>query len=160
MLDFYTRVLGFTVTDRNPNGNACFLSARPAEEHHEILLTSGRTAPEDAKLLQQLSMHVDSLGDLKAFHQVFQEEGVKEERIVTHGNTASIYFRDPESNLPGGLLQHPRGLPAALRRAHQPGPRRRGHPAADRGHTGGEREGVGGRWDRMAQISGRLARLY
>ena len=98
MLDFYTRVLGFTVTDRNPNGNACFLSARPAEEHHEILLTSGRTAPEDAKLLQQLSMHVDSLVDLKAFHQVFQEEGVKEERIVTHGNTASIYFRDPENN--------------------------------------------------------------
>ena len=43
-------------------------------------------------------MHVDSLEDLKAFHQVFLEEGVKEERIITHGNTASIYFRDPENN--------------------------------------------------------------
>ena len=43
-------------------------------------------------------MHVDSLEDLKAFHQLFQDEGVKEERIITHGNTASIYFRDPENN--------------------------------------------------------------
>lgn len=98
MLDFYTRVLGFTVTDRMPDREACFLSARPAEEHHEILLTAGRTAPEDARLVQQISMHVDSLEDLKAFHALFQEEGVKEERIITHGNTASIYFRDPENN--------------------------------------------------------------
>lgn len=98
MLDFYTRVLGFTVTDRMPDREACFLSARPAEEHHEILLTAGRTAPDDVKLVQQISMHVDSLEDLKAFHALFQEEGVKEERIITHGNTASIYFRDPENN--------------------------------------------------------------
>ena len=98
MLDFYTRVLGFTVTDAFPNGNACFLSARPAEEHHEILLTSGRTAPDDVKLVQQISMHVGSLDDIRAFHKLFQEEGVKEERIITHGNTASIYFRDPENN--------------------------------------------------------------
>jgi len=99
MYDFYTRVLGFTVTDTfPPEREAVFLSAQPDTEHHELLLTSGRTAPEDAKLIQQLSMHVDSLSDLKAFHQVFQEEGVKEERIITHGNTASIYFRDPENN--------------------------------------------------------------
>ena len=98
MLDFYTRVLGFTVTDRMPDREACFLSARPAEEHHEILLTAGRTAAEDVKLVQQISMHVESLEDLKAFHALFQEEGVKEERIITHGNTASIYFRDPENN--------------------------------------------------------------
>ena len=99
MYDFYTRILGFTVTDRfPPEREAVFLSAQPEVEHHELLLASGRTAPEGAVLLQQLSMHVDSLADLKAFHKVFQEEGVKEERIITHGNTASIYFRDPENN--------------------------------------------------------------
>ena len=112
MLDFYTRVLGFTVTDRMPDREACFLSARPAEEHHELLLTAGRTAEEhhellltagrtaseDVRLVQQISMHVASLEDLKAFHRLFQAEGVKEERIITHGNTASIYFRDPENN--------------------------------------------------------------
>ena len=144
MFDFYTRVLGFTVTDKFPDREACFLSARPAEEHHELLLTSGRTAPDDTKLLQQLSMHVDSLEDLKAFHQVFLDEGVKEERIITHGNTASIYFRGPGEQLPGGLLLDPRRLPAALRAAHRPGAGRRRPPAADRGHPHGEREGVGG----------------
>ena len=41
MFDFYTRVLGFTVTDKFPDRDACFLSARPAEEHHELLLTVG-----------------------------------------------------------------------------------------------------------------------
>ena len=99
MLDFYTRVLGFTVTDRfPPEREAVFLSAQPEKEHHEILLTAGRVTAEGTVLLQQLSMHVDSLADLKAFHRLFQEEGVKEERIITHGNTASIYFRDPEDN--------------------------------------------------------------
>lgn len=98
MLDFYTRVLGFTVTDENPAGPSCFLSAQPENEHHEILLTSGRNTAPDTKLIQQISMHVNSIEDLKAFHQVFLDEGVKEERIVTHGNTASIYFRDPENN--------------------------------------------------------------
>ena len=99
MFDFYTRVLGFTVTDTfPPEHEAVFLSAQPEIEHHELLLTSGRTAPEDAKLIQQLSMHVDSLASLKAFHKLFQEEGIKEESIITHGNTASIYFRDPENN--------------------------------------------------------------
>ncbi len=99
MLDFYTRVLGFTVTDTfPPEREAAFLSAQPETEHHELLLTSGRTAPDGAALLQQLSMHVDSLADLKAFHKVFIEEGITEQRIMTHGNTASIYFRDPENN--------------------------------------------------------------
>ena len=98
MLDFYTRILGFTVTDENPAGPSCFLSAQPENEHHEILLTAGRNTAVDTKLIQQISMHVSSIDDLKAFHQVFLDEGVKEERIVTHGNTASIYFRDPENN--------------------------------------------------------------
>ena len=98
MLDFYTRILGFTVTDENPAGPSCFLSAQPENEHHEILLTSGRHTPPGTKLIQQISMHVNSIADLKEFHQVFLDEGVKEERIVTHGNTASIYFRDPENN--------------------------------------------------------------
>ena len=99
MFDFYTRVLGFTVTDTfPPEREAVFLSAQPETEHHELLLASGRTAPQDAVLLQQLSMHVDSLTDLKAFHKLFNEEGITDQRIITHGNTASIYFRDPENN--------------------------------------------------------------
>ena len=40
--DFYTRILGLTVTDEDPDGNITFLSAQPEEEHHEVALCPGR----------------------------------------------------------------------------------------------------------------------
>src|SRR5919206_182361 len=41
--DFYTRVLGLTVTDENDR--FVFLSAQPDREHHELALLAGREAP-------------------------------------------------------------------------------------------------------------------
>lgn len=38
--DFYTRLLGLTVTDQDSTN--CFLSSRPGTEHHELVLTAGR----------------------------------------------------------------------------------------------------------------------
>ena len=75
-----------------------FLSSRPEAEHHELVLMGGRTAGRKAKLLQQLSFHVDSLEELRRFHRAFKDEGVEISTTVTHGNTASIYFLDPEGN--------------------------------------------------------------
>lgn len=74
-----------------------FLSSRPEAEHHELVLMGGRTAGRKAKLLQQLSFHVDSLEELRRFHRAFKDEGVEISTTVTHGNTASIYFLDPET---------------------------------------------------------------
>ena len=98
MRDFYTRVLGMTVTDEGPERGMVFLSARPADEHHELLLMRGRTGGGDALIVQQISFHVDSLDELRAFHAQFEAEGVPIDSVVTHGNTASVYFRDPEGN--------------------------------------------------------------
>jgi catechol-2,3-dioxygenase len=98
MRDFYTRVLGFTVTDEDADRQMCFLSAQPGEEHHELLITSGREASSEVKLLQQLSFHVGSLQEVREFRQVFEAESVEISRAVTHGNTASLYFLDPEGN--------------------------------------------------------------
>jgi len=98
MRDFYTRVLGMTVTDESAGRQMAFLSARPAEEHHELLLMAGRTGPSDAKIVQQISFHADTIEDVRAFHQELQAEGVPIDSVVTHGNTASVYFRDPEDN--------------------------------------------------------------
>jgi len=39
-----------------------------------------------------------TLEDLKTMHARLQDEGVKQFRIVTHGNAWSIYFPDPEGN--------------------------------------------------------------
>jgi catechol-2,3-dioxygenase len=39
-----------------------------------------------------------ALEDLKALHARTREDGVKQFRIVTHGNAWSVYFADPEGN--------------------------------------------------------------
>ncbi len=98
MRDFYTRVLGLTVTDEDQERGMVFLSSRPDEEHHELLLRSGRSVPREVELVQQLSWHVASLDDLLAFHKVLKEEGVTLVREVSHGIAVGIYFLDPEGN--------------------------------------------------------------
>ena len=62
-----------------------------------MFLTVGRDA-EDVKVVQQVSFHVDSIEELREFHHTFKAEGVEIDSVVSHGNTASIYFRDPDRN--------------------------------------------------------------
>ena len=102
MEDFYKRVMGFTVTDRGdldtPRGPVylVFLSRDP-EEHHQIVLASGRAAGEHFNVLNQISFRVPSLAWLRALHQTLVEEpGITEILPATHGNAVSLYFRDPE----------------------------------------------------------------
>jgi catechol-2,3-dioxygenase len=98
MRDFYTRVLGLTVTDEDLDRGLVFFSSRPKEEHHEFVIMRGRTGPDDAKVVQQISWHVASLEDLLEFHRTLQAEGVTVEREITHGIAIAIYFFDPEGN--------------------------------------------------------------
>jgi catechol 2,3-dioxygenase-like lactoylglutathione lyase family enzyme len=98
MRDFYTRVLGLTVTDEDPELGIVFFSARPREEHHEFVLATGRTAPPGTLLTHQVSWRVDSLEDVLAFHRRFRDEGIEVQQEVTHGNAIGIYFFDPEGN--------------------------------------------------------------
>ena len=48
--------------------------------------------------MNQISFKLPTLGDLQGMHARAREEGIKEFRIVTHGNAWSIYFADPEGN--------------------------------------------------------------
>lgn len=98
MRDFYTRVLGLTVTDEDLDRGLVFFSSRPEEEHHEFVIMRGRTGPDDAKVVQQISWHVDSLDELLAFHHTLRDEGLTVEREITHGIAIAIYFFDPEGN--------------------------------------------------------------
>lgn len=98
MKDFYTRVLGLTVTDESEERGMVFLSARPEEEHHEFLLVQGRTAPPGLVHLNQISFHAASLEDLQEYHRILKQEGVVIEQVVTHGIAFGIYFLDPEGN--------------------------------------------------------------
>jgi catechol-2,3-dioxygenase len=99
MRDFDTRVLGMHVTDEAEDREMCLLTARPGEEHHELLLSGGRDTPDTMRLLGQISFHVDSIKDLREFHKLFIREGIRIRSVVSHGNTASIYCFDPEDNV-------------------------------------------------------------
>ena len=102
MEDFYKRVLGFTVTDRGnldtPRGPVylVFLSRNP-EEHHQVVLASGRPDEQHFNLLNQMSFRVPSLAFLRELNRRLKSEaGVTELSPATHGNAISLYFRDPE----------------------------------------------------------------
>lgn len=101
--DFYSRVLEFTVTDRgqlpSPAGpiDLVFLSRDP-DEHHQIVLISGRPATMPFNVINQISLKADSLATLKAMHRRVAAEDTSDLMPVTHGNALSIYVRDPEGN--------------------------------------------------------------
>ena len=101
--DFYARVLDFTVTDRGqlpgPNGpmDLVFLSRDP-DEHHQIVLISGRPEHVPFNVINQISLKGDSLEALRTVHAKLLGEGVGNAMPVTHGNALSIYAPDPEGN--------------------------------------------------------------
>ena len=61
MRDFYSRFMGMTITDEDPEWGICFLSANPEQEHHELALARMRPNGETTQYLQQVSFIVDSM---------------------------------------------------------------------------------------------------
>ena len=105
---FYTEVLGLMVTDQG-EGRAgmhlTFMSGNP-ENHHQLVLVSGRPDTSGFNPIQQMSFMVDTLGDLREVHQRALALGATEMRPVSHGNAWSCYFKDPEGQHRGGLSRH------------------------------------------------------
>jgi len=100
MEDFYTRVLGLLVSDRGqvPGGSDLVFLSRDPDEHHQIVLASGRPPGVDFNVVNQISFKLPGLADLKAMYARARDEGIKQFRVVTHGNAWSVYFADPEGN--------------------------------------------------------------
>jgi catechol-2,3-dioxygenase len=95
---FYRDILGMQVSDRSPRG-AVFMTAQDRlAEHHELLLVPGRNDSGNVNVLQQISFHCASLADVKEFYRVFVDNKVPINRVVSHGNTVSIYAQDPDGN--------------------------------------------------------------
>lgn len=99
MEDFFRRVLGFTVTDRGGLGavRLVFLSRDP-NEHHQIVLATGRPEGLAFNPINQISFRVAGIAELRHFFDALKDEPVTEMSPVTHGNAISLYFRDPEGN--------------------------------------------------------------
>ena len=103
MEDFYTRVLGFTATDRGeldtPRGKVflVFLSRDP-REHHQIVLASGRPEGLPFNPINQISFRMAEFSGLREMHRRLAAEKVRDLYPVSHGNALSVYFLDPEGN--------------------------------------------------------------
>jgi catechol-2,3-dioxygenase len=98
MRDFYSRVMGLTITDEDLKRGICFLSAVPEAEHHELALVQAREPGQKTHNVQQISFKARSLDDVRGFYHRLQEEGLRIDRTVTHGIACSVYFFDPEDN--------------------------------------------------------------
>jgi len=126
MRDFYTRVIGLQVADEDLDGRGmCFLSADPVSEHHEFVLMKGRNTPEEMQLVQQISFKVPTIQDLREYKEKIEEEELKIDRIVSHGNAFGMYFFDPENNRvelyyrTGFPVPQPHGDPLDLSRSDE-----------------------------------------
>ena len=103
MEQFYRELLGFFVTDRGtlsgPSGEfrLVFLSRDP-DEHHQIVLATGRPDSLSFNVINQISLRADSLATLKTLYSKLSQTGASDIQPVTHGNAVSVYLRDPEGN--------------------------------------------------------------
>jgi catechol 2,3-dioxygenase len=99
MARFYKQALRFTQTDAGDLGKVqlVFLSRDP-NEHHQIVLATGRPADMAFNVVNQISFRVPDLATLRSFHDRLLAEGATDMLPVTHGNAVSVYCRDPEGN--------------------------------------------------------------
>ena len=97
MKEFYTRYLGFVVTDSGEGKDGMvFLSRNPAE-HHQLVLTPRQSLKSVESPVDHIAFRVDSIANLRVFHKVLLT-GSTSLQTVSHGTSWSIYFRDPEGN--------------------------------------------------------------
>ena len=99
MVAFYRDFLGMRVTKQDWERGMVFLSAEPQAVDHEIALMRGRPSAEDPHLINQISMRVASLADVKEFHRRLKAGGYKIQRVVSHASAVGCYFHDPEGNV-------------------------------------------------------------
>lgn len=98
MEGFYTRILGFVVTDRGEGPDALVFLSRNPHEHHQLVLNPRPSRHASGSPLDHISFRVGSLGDLRVIHSALKAASDTSVEAVSHGTTWSVYFRDPEGN--------------------------------------------------------------
>jgi len=101
MEHFYTQVLGLIVTDRGRGKtfktDLVFMSADPFN-HHQVVLAGGRDPESKKSTINQLSLRIDSLDQLRVMYRRLQDFKVQNLLPLDHGIAWSVYFSDPEGN--------------------------------------------------------------
>ncbi len=101
MVAFYTEVFDLTVTDRGEGktfkNTLVFTSASP-DQHHQLVLASGRPAEATFSTVMQISFLVPSIQHLRDIWKKAEAHGATDIRGLNHGNALSVYMLDPEGN--------------------------------------------------------------
>src|SRR4051812_46289479 len=92
MVAFYRDTLGLQVTKQNWRAGVVFLSSDPERVDHEIALFRGRQEASESPIIQQISLRVETLDDLRAFHGKLLDEGLKIDAVVNHVSALGCYY--------------------------------------------------------------------
>ena len=96
MVGFYTQVLGFEVRDHTES--VAFLSQQE-DEHHQIALSAVDELSDTGSRINHCAFRLGSFSELMDLYQRLKVDGdYYRVKPITHGNTWSIYFNDPEGN--------------------------------------------------------------
>lgn len=100
MLDFYTNVLGFQVTDRGPlRGSEIIFLSQADTDHHQIAFVPTRPDQERSKNVDHWAFRVEELSEVQEmYRRIASDDRVTDIAPITHGNAWSVYFRDPDGN--------------------------------------------------------------
>jgi catechol-2,3-dioxygenase len=98
MVAFYRDFMGMQVTKQDWRMGMVFLSTDPDRSDHEIALMRGRPPGEEPYLINQISLRVETLDDLRDFYHRIQAAGLKIDEVVSHCSAIGCYFFDPEGN--------------------------------------------------------------
>ncbi|MDE3074199.1 MAG: VOC family protein [Chloroflexota bacterium] len=98
MVAFYRDVLGMKVTKQNWQAGMVFLSTDPQRSDHEIALMSGRPEGDWPRVIDQISMRVETLDEVREFHRRLKAAGCTIDRVVSHCSAVGCYYFDPEGN--------------------------------------------------------------
>jgi catechol 2,3-dioxygenase len=68
------------------------------DQHHQLVLSAGRSPQSPVSTVMQLSFLVPNLEELRLNRVLAVAKGATELRPMNHGNAWSLYYNDPEGN--------------------------------------------------------------
>ena len=96
LAEFYREVLGMHIVGGSgaddPFGASVFLSSRPDEESHEIVIFANPA-------FRHAAFKVATLADLRARYRQIVERKVPVKKALNHGVSLAFYFDDPDGNM-------------------------------------------------------------
>jgi catechol 2,3-dioxygenase len=102
MREFYQQVLGLVVSD---TGVGNFFKRRitfmtgSEDHHHQFVLVEREAGDPPGGALFQVSFEMADLDEVRAIVARAHGVGAKEVKGLNHGNSWSVYFRDPDGNM-------------------------------------------------------------